>query len=103
MYNILQRIMFYYYLTCDNFCNIIICDFAGVVQWQNIGFPSRLRGFDSLHLLQTNKKKSLWTFLFVYNEIEPCGSVKLLRNDIAIAMILSEVLSESDEVIFKQN
>lgn len=40
--------------------------FAGVVQWQNIGFPSRLRGFDSLHLLHIIKSPENLDF-FVYN------------------------------------
>ena len=31
--------------------------FAGVVQWQNFGFPSRSRGFDSRRLLQKDYDK----------------------------------------------
>ena len=32
---------------------------AGVVQWQNVSFPSSTRGFDSLHPLQVIHKKAL--------------------------------------------
>ena len=37
---------------------------AGVVQWQNVSFPSWTRGFDSLHLLQ-NEKQLLSQLLFI--------------------------------------
>jgi hypothetical protein len=32
--------------------------YAGVVQWQNGSFPSCIRGFDSLHPLQTQEATS---------------------------------------------
>ena len=34
-------------------------NFAGVVQWQNVSFPSLRRGFDSLHPLMSEAKDLL--------------------------------------------
>jgi hypothetical protein len=45
---------------------------AGVVQWQNVSFPSSTRGFDSLHPLQVVHNKGL--------TVRSKSSKKLIQN-----------------------
>jgi hypothetical protein len=45
---------------------------AGVVQWQNVSFPSSTRGFDSLHPLQVVHNKELI--------VRPNASKRLTQN-----------------------
>ena len=42
-------------MTTKTFCIIIVEHQAGVTQWQSVRFPSRIRGFDSRHLLQKKR------------------------------------------------
>ncbi len=51
-------------MTRKIFCIIIMhIPIADVTQWQSVRFPSRIRGFDSRHLLQ-NKRTPWGAFLF---------------------------------------
>ena len=51
-------------LTSEGFCIIILEQSnshknADVTQWQSVRFPSRIRGFDSRHLLQKEHEVAL--------------------------------------------
>ncbi len=44
--------------------NIVVSKNAGVTQWQSVRFPSRIRGFDSRHLLHNAKRLLVEPFLY---------------------------------------